>query len=153
MSGSDHADTPPEPPDPFPAFPDPGHEPEALRRRLRLALWGAKLATWEWDVATGRVDASDGKLQLIGFAPGEGGGTVDWWINRIHPDDHERAMQTMRDHLEGRTDLYEVEYRLRTRDDDARWFLDRGAIVERDAAGKPPRLAGTVINIDQTKRD
>lgn len=140
------------PTDAFAGYPDPGHDPDELRRRLRLALWGARLATWEWDIPTGRVDASAGKLQAIGFAPGEAESTVDWWIGRIHPDDHDLAMQTMRDHLEGRSDIYEVEYRLRTKAGGYRWFLDRGAVVERDAGGRPLRLAGTVFNIDDRKR-
>ena len=55
-------------------------------------------------------------------------------------------------HLEGRTPLYEAEFRLRPRLGDWKWVLARGSVVERDKDGKPLRVAGTYLDITERKR-
>jgi len=54
-------------------------------------------------------------------------------------------------HLEGRTDRYEDEYRVRTRSGEWKWILSRGKVVERDRDGKPLRMVGTYRDITERK--
>ena len=54
--------------------------------------------------------------------------------------------------LEGRTDLYEAEYRLRTRAGGWRWVLCRGRATSRDNDGRALQVAGVTIDIDARKR-
>jgi PAS domain S-box-containing protein len=55
-------------------------------------------------------------------------------------------------HLKGHTPAYEAEYRLRTKAGGWKWVLDRGSVVERDAAGRPVRVAGALFDIAERKR-
>jgi two-component system CheB/CheR fusion protein len=51
------------------------------------------------------------------------------FMNIVHPDDYENAMDAMRMHLDGKTDKYECQYRLRNSEGNYQWFQDIGKIA------------------------
>jgi diguanylate cyclase (GGDEF)-like protein len=59
-------------------------------------------------------------------------------------------MQAMRDHLSGKKATYEVEYRIKTKAGDYKWYYDRGSIVKRDDNGKPLLVVGIVFDITES---
>jgi PAS domain S-box-containing protein len=120
-------------------------------QRLELALHGADLGLWDWNVGTGAVHFNERWAAMLGYGPDEIASTVDGWSALIHPEDVEPTWALVRAHLEGRTDIYESEHRLRAKDGSWRWILDRGRVVERDAAGKPVRATGTHLDITERK--
>ena len=75
-----------------------------------------------------------------------------WWESLTHPDDWPLTMEIFNAHMEGRTPLYEAEFRVRPRLGDWKWILARGSVVERDKDGKPSRVAGTYLDITERKR-
>jgi PAS domain S-box-containing protein len=109
------------------------------------------LGRWEWNYSSGEVVCSPLKLQALGYQPGELSQQIYDWTSRIHPQDYDRAMDSMRSHLTGTAEVYEVEYRIRTKTGDYRWFYDRGRISALDAAGKPLTIAGIVFDITKSK--
>lgn len=113
--------------------------------------WAGNLGRWEWDCLTGKVTYNAKKLRAIGYETGEIDPGVDDWTARIHPDDYEPTMENMRRHLYGKTEVYEVEYRIRHRDGSYRWFYDRGAVNARSPEGKPLRVGGIVFDISERK--
>lgn len=122
-------------------------EVKDLNERLEQAMKIGKLAWWSWDYKTGNVVFSDAKAYMLGYKPEELDGDVYAFTKMIHPDDYDKAMQAMRDHLEGKKDIYEIEYRIQNKNGKYSWFYDKGGIIERDKAGKPLRIAGVVIDI------
>ncbi|NEL81200.1 MAG: PAS domain-containing protein, partial [Xanthomonas perforans] len=54
-------------------------------------------------------------------------------------------------HLDGRTDTYTAEFRLRQHDGQWRWILDRGRVVSRTADGRPLRMVGTHTDVHHHK--
>jgi len=116
--------------------------------RLEMALEVTGAAWWEWEVATGRVVASKGKLSMVGADPQETESTLEYWTERLHPEDRDGAMEAMRRCLDGSTPVYEVEYRLRH--DDGCWCRcrDHGRVAERDPEGRPLRVIGTVQTVE-----
>ena len=124
----------------------------ADNRREPGATWFGYLGRWDWEYAGGRVVSSRLKTEVLGYGPGEIAPHVDAFTSLIHPDDFDRTMANMRDHLMGKTSVYEVEYRIRCKDGGWKWFYDRGLVVERDAVGKPRRIAGIVFDIDEKRR-
>jgi PAS domain S-box-containing protein len=60
-------------------------------------------------------------------------------------------MKAMKDHLEGKTDLYFVEYRVLHKNGNYIWYRDKGGIVIRTENGKPKLLVGIVMNITREK--
>ncbi len=128
---------------------------EALRQselRLNLALNGAGLGSWDYNLETGEAIYDRRLAEMLGFTLDEIQSHLPWWENLTHPDDWSRVMETFNAHLEGRTPLYEAEFRVRPRLGDWKWVLARGSVVERDKDGKPLRVAGTYLDITERKR-
>jgi PAS domain S-box-containing protein len=119
--------------------------------RLKLAVGAAKASLWERDLRNKKLYLSSEYQRQIGLGPEAFHGEYEYWENRLHPEDRERALDLVKDCSEGRTAGYDSEYRLRHTDGGYRWFLSRGALV-RDEAGKPKRLIGVLIDITEVKR-
>jgi PAS domain S-box-containing protein len=128
---------------------------EALRfseERLHLALDGADLGLWDWNLLTDEVFYNDRWLAMLGYRRSEVGSFVTFWEELVHPEDKPDVMKALRAHLDGASSLYETEHRCRTKAGAYRWFLDRGRVVERDGAGKPTRMSGTHLDITERKQ-
>ena len=120
--------------------------------RLALALWGADLGLWDWDIRTGALACSGPRADLLGGPPGEARLSLDDWENRIHPRDLPAFRDALRAHLENRTPFFESEYRLRHKDENWNWVLVRGKVIERGRRGQPVRACGIAMDIGQRKQ-
>ena len=101
---------------------------EALRRseeRFALAVRGIDAGIWDWVLRTGAVYYSLRWKAMLGFNETEITGHHLEWETRIHPDDRVRALEALRDYLEGRTEEFELEHRLRHKDGTYRWIYSR----------------------------
>lgn len=128
---------------------------EALRQseeRLSFALEATNDGLWDWDIRSGAVYFSPQWGRLLGYGPGEVPSRVEFFFERVHPEDVPAVRQALTDHLEGRVPIKQSEVRLKTKAGDYRWFLDRGKVVARDAEGKPTRMVGTITDITARKR-
>ncbi|HTT10678.1 MAG TPA: PAS domain-containing protein [Burkholderiaceae bacterium] len=125
----------------------------AIKERFALAVSGSDDGIWDWDQKTDLVFASARARELYGLPPGTEVQSKDAWFRlvQVHPDDAERRGAAMKAHMEGRTPLFETEYRVRHLDGNYRWVRVRGLAV-RDAEGRPLRIAGSVSDIDARKR-
>ncbi|HRD66811.1 MAG TPA: diguanylate cyclase [Candidatus Competibacter sp.] len=120
--------------------------------RLALALWGADLGLWDWDIRTGTITCNGPRTELVGCRPGETRLSFGDWEQRIHPQDLAAARDALRAHLENRAPFFESEYRLRHKDEAWSWVLIRGKVIERDRRGQSMRACGIVMDIGQRKR-
>ncbi len=119
--------------------------------RWQLALRGAGDALWDWNLATGRVYRSARWCAMLGYKEGEIGDTREDFTRLLHPDDGDRVMKAIEDHLARKdTEAFCVEYRLRHRDGNWRWIMDRGQAVW-DQRGTPVRMAGSHTDITERK--
>ncbi|MDR3387368.1 MAG: EAL domain-containing protein [Rudaea sp.] len=122
---------------------------EQLRQRedrLRLALWGSGDEFWDMDVANETVHRI-GADQLVGGRREETVSTEQWREQAVHPDDLPQVQQRLREHIQGRSNFFESEHRVRNVDGEWIWVLSRAKAVERDADGKALRVCGTARNI------
>lgn len=96
--------------------------------------------------ADGTTDYYNRRWQeYTGEAPGEG-----LWKSLLHPDDRERAIASWNEAL--RTGKpYQIQYRLRSRAGDYRWFLSR-ALPVHDASGNVARWFGTNTDVHDQRR-
>lgn len=121
------------------------------RERLALALDGAGLGTWDWDIVSGEVIFDRRWAQMLGYRPEDITPHVSSWENLIHPDDQAHVMAQLQEHLDGSNELYRTEHRLRTRAGDWLWVLDCGRVISRDPRGTPLRMSGIHQNINERK--
>ena len=128
---------------------------EALRQseaRLALALEAASDGVWDWRVDTGEAYLSPKYYEMSGYSPGSVTPNLEFFESLIHRDDRERVLKTMQEHLAGRTEESVVEYRMITAAGLSVQILGKGKVIERDAAGRPTRMIGTISDISSVKR-
>jgi PAS domain S-box-containing protein len=121
------------------------------QERLGLALKGADLGSWDWNVQTGEVRVNERWAQMLGCRADEIEPHVKTWEDLVHPEDLPRVREVLQAHLDGRTPSYETEHRMRHKSGGWVWVLDRGRVITRDAAGKPLRATGTHLDITERK--
>ena len=113
------------------------------QENLSLALRGADLALWNWNIKTNEILVNDRWYTRLGYEPGEFSFSYEAWESQVHPDDLEMVSEKLQQHLVGKTTFYQAEYRLRAKDGSWVWIQDRGQVMERDDEGNPLRAAGT----------
>ena len=121
------------------------------KERLELSMKAGNVAWWIWDCESGFVEYDKRKAEMAGYSYEEFPKNVYQITDLIHPEDYEKTMKIMTDHLEGKLSEYRIDYRLKTKQNDYVWFHDRGKVIERDEDGKPLRLSGAVIDISKRK--
>ena len=100
----------------------------ALRQseeRFKLAVQGSNDGIWDWDMRTGAVYFSPRYKELLGFGQDDSSLDFATLTARLHPEDRERAIEALRRHLANEAH-YDVEYRMRTRTGEYRWYRARG---------------------------
>lgn len=120
--------------------------------RWRFALEGSGDGVWDWDVQSGEVQFSRRWKEMLGYAEDEIEDSLDEWEKRVHPDDRAMVMADIQAHFDGKTATYANEHRVRCKNGDWKWILDRGKVVSRDASGKPLRMIGMHTDITERKR-
>ncbi len=119
-------------------------------QQLSLAMRGAALGLWDWQVTSGEVHVNERWAEMLGYRVEEIEPHLDSWRALVHPDDWAAIDASLLPHLSGDTDSYRCEHRLRHRDGHWIWVLDAGQVVERDADGRALRAIG--IHLDVTDR-
>jgi PAS domain S-box-containing protein len=120
--------------------------------RFELALAGADLAAWDWNIETGEVHLSKRWAEMRGYTADHIAARIESWTEGIHPDDLPRVRAALDDHFARRTAEYECEFRVQTKSGSWIWVLDRGKVFARSAEGKPTRMLGTELDITMRKQ-
>lgn len=116
------------------------------KKRYDLALEGAEVGLWDWDMQTNQVYLSPLWKKMIGYEDYELENTFDTWKNRWYPEDVPVIEQAIDDYLQGRSKKYEITHRLLHKNGEWRWMMTRGGLI-RDASGNPVRWVGTTADV------
>ncbi len=116
--------------------------------RLRLTIGALADGFHDWNVPTGEVYFSDYCLTLFGLPKGENWSRIENWLESVHPKDQPGLKKAMQDHFEGRTPVFEYDFRLQRPGDTYRWHRSRGRVISRDHQGNPLRMVGMSHDID-----
>lgn len=124
-----------------------------LKEKLSVTLDGTGLCLWEQHVPSGSLTIFNVEWgKMLGYQSNELSATVDMWKSKLHPEDYDFTVRAFEDHINGKTDFYQVVHRMIHKDGTDSWVSDRGRIVEYDDNGLPLRMMGTHIDITQEKR-
>lgn len=127
-------------------------ELQRLNERLELAVDGAGLGVWDWNVQTDEVQFNDNWATMLGYDPEDIDSQLEEWERRVHPDDLDPISEDLEAHLAGETEYYDTEHRMETANGGWKWIRDIGRVVERDAEGGPVRAVGIHLDIDERKQ-
>lgn len=121
------------------------------KKRLDLAMEATSDALWDWNLKTNQTYFNACFYTMLGYRPYEMEQRFRTWNALIHPEDRRAAVKKIRDYVENRIDIFELEYRLKTKQGGWRWIMARGKVAERDETGTPVRMVGTHVDITERK--
>jgi len=127
---------------------------EMDQEQLPTFPWSSNLGKWFLHVHSNQVVCDERRLRALGYTRGElpESMSYDFFADRLHPDDYERVMESIRDHLHERTPAYEASYRIQARDGRWLWFYDHALITQRDPSSRPDLLAGITFDITAQRK-
>jgi PAS domain S-box-containing protein len=123
---------------------------EESERRLRYVLDATGEGIWDWNIPEGLVTHNSRWCEIIGLDSEHLTHKLELFAQLLHPHDKDAVMQRLQKCLDG-DGIYRSEHRMRLTDGRIVWVLDRGDVVERDAAGKPLRMVGSFTDISERK--
>ncbi|PAU58181.1 EAL domain-containing protein [Pseudomonas sp. PICF141] len=118
--------------------------------RLALALKASELGLWDWNLQTDEVHHTQ-LQELFGLEPEYVTAMLSHLKPRLHPEDLPSLRRALVEHLKGRSEDYQIEYRVRHSDGHWVWIEDRGRAVERSENGRVIRMVGTRRDISASK--
>lgn len=123
----------------------------AAEARWKLALNATGEGVWDYSFGSRMITLSPSAQGIV-----DAEGTLlpfgrHAFVEMAHPEDTAAVLHALDAHLIGATPDYTAQYRTRLGNGNWRWILARGQVAERDAAGQPLRIVGTVADIDARK--
>ena len=118
---------------------------------LEMVLFGGDLGAWDLNIQTGELRLNDQCAWMIGYECDAIEPTLAAWVALIHPDDLPTARERWNQYLKDESSFYEAEYRMRCKNGDWIWILDRGKVISREKNGTPLRACGTHLDITERK--
>jgi PAS domain S-box-containing protein len=120
-------------------------------QRFRKMLDATSDGMWDRNLVTGKVHYGANWASSLGYREEDVISGKIRWEDILHPEDKEKTLQAVRDHLNGKTPRYEAEFRLKNNYNQYQWIQARGKIIEFDEDGKPLRFVGTHNDITNRK--
>ena len=120
-------------------------------KELQLTLDATADGIWSWCFKTNELYFSSNYYKMLGYMPDEFPANFENWINQIHKDDKEKALEVANEFLKQKPDLYNNEFRMRTKNGDYRWMKTSAKVVERDENGDAVYMIGNHEDITEKK--
>lgn len=128
-------------------------EVEQKEAGLRNILDATQAGTWEWNVQTGAVTVNERWMGMLGYTQADLAPiNIETWQSLCHPLDLTHAGELLNKHFAGEIDFYDCELRMRHKLGYWVWVLARGRLISRTPEGEPEWMAGTHLDISESKR-
>lgn len=116
-------------------------------QRWRSALESGIFGVWDLDLRREVVHYSPEWKARLGFPRVHDADSTAFWRCRVHPEDFEAMLGSLRSHIDGCSPTYEMRFRLRSNGSGYRTMLSRGRVVGRDDEGNATRMVGTMVDL------
>ncbi|ADZ90093.1 GGDEF and EAL domain-containing protein [Marinomonas mediterranea] len=120
--------------------------------RMNEALKVTNIGVWEWDIEKDVWFATPSYFTMLGYSPIDGLGDRQKELAKIHPDDREDVLNTIKSVLNGARTSYHYQCRICHANGAYRWIGVRCTVTEMNDDGKPSRMLGVRIDIDALKK-
>jgi PAS domain S-box-containing protein len=125
-------------------------ERKEAERNLKLAVEVAQVILWEMDIPSQQLKFDLNMLPVLGLQPDDDLATFAAWLQRVHPDEAGQFMERFQAAMQPGA-VFDLEYRLRSKEGDYRWIHTRGSVIQRRQDGQPEIAVGTSMNITARK--
>ncbi|MBA4239781.1 MAG: hypothetical protein C0448_03585 [Sphingobacteriaceae bacterium] len=116
--------------------------------RLKLAAESAKIGVWDWDIRENKVTWDDTMFAIFGLENKINTNTFEDWVNRLHPDDKDKAIAEVNAAIKGEKN-FDTSFRI-VKPNDTIAYIKADGLVLCDMIGNSARMIG--INRDITEQ-
>ena len=116
----------------------------------RLAVSGAGIGVWDWDLISNQIFCSSEEMEIRGCGDGEMTVGLKDWLDLVHPDDLDDLCAGRSRVIDTAQDRFDSEHRVRHADGSWIWISERSSVI-RDDTGKAIRLVGCDRDITDQK--
>ena len=119
--------------------------------KLKEAVKAGNVGLWDWNLVKNSVYYSSEWKSQIGYADDEITDDFEEWRTRVHPDDLDRTLESVRKSIDEKSKDHIVEFRFQHKDGSYRWIMAHSSIII-DENGKPVRMVGSHTDITEQKK-
>ncbi len=101
---------------------------------------------WDWDILNNTMLYNDGIIKTFGYRAVEVENVVDWWNEKLFPDDFKKVKEVIEEVFKNRLQKFQLTYRFRCADDSYKYVFDRAFVIF-DENGTPCRMIGAMQDI------
>ena len=113
---------------------------------LSTAMTAIQMHWWYWDVQQKKLTLNPELVKLLGYTEEEFDSSIPTLDKNIHPDDSSENLEKFTKFIQGDSDIYEMEYRVKVRGKWC-WYYNRGAVISRNEDNSPRIAGGITLNI------
>ncbi len=124
---------------------------ESVIEREQLEALTANDGVWDFDMTSNQTHFSPRWKRMLGYAEDELTDKLLDWRHLVHPEDYGQVQARLKDHLDGKTEIFESVHRLRHRNGQWIWVLSR-AKASRIGLHRHKRLVGVELDITERKQ-
>lgn len=107
---------------------------------------------WDWDLKTNKFIFNKGILGIFGYKGSAVGDTIQWWFDKIHPEDSLKMSVKVYSYIEQKTEKWQDYYRFLCADGSYKYVYDRGFLVM-DEHKNVIRVIGAMQDITKLKEE
>lgn len=123
---------------------------QTAEQRFSMISRATNDAVWDWNLETDELWWGDGIRELFGYPEAGKETAFDWWAKKVHPDDRERVVESLRDAARRGAELWTAEYRFERKDGSYAQIYDRGWTILNNE-GKVERVIGGMLDTTERK--
>jgi len=120
-------------------------------KRLTMALEATSDSIWDWRLDKKSLYIDPRLFKVIGYETNEFLNIYDQWATLVHPDALKPVRDKILEHIKGKTDRFESEFRVKTKNGSWVWILARGKVVQKTSKKIAVRMIGTYTDITSQK--
>ncbi len=107
---------------------------------------------WDWDLKTDKFIFNKGIQGIFGYKTEDVGDNIQWWFDKIHPEDSLKMSVKIYSYIEQKTEKWQDYYRFLCADGSYKYVYDRGFLVM-DEHKNVIRVIGAMQDITKLKEE
>jgi len=122
------------------------------QEKLTMALEGAELGLWEWDMESNQIEVNDRFREMTGYKCTGEDSNVTNCLKLIHEKDRRHVKEKLQKLLNGEIEKFRSEHRISISEHEDIWVVNKVKVNEWDSEGIPKKATGTYLDVTEIIR-